>query len=158
MKLIIIGLLTIFLFSCETANDETWEEKLDVTFEELKAKHEGTYQTIEEVWYKGEFGVLTFYLKLYEPERSYYDKDSHRLFLFGLVQTHDGILYQANANQSFIYTMTHSDQNGLALMNSEYASIGLDGNGKWVLIEKISDETPNQVDWSHTNCDAYICE
>jgi len=157
MKIFVLFLSVLFIYSCNSTNDESWEEKLGVTFEELKVKHEGTYQTVEEVWYKGEFKVLTFYFKFNEPESSYYDEDSHRLFVYGLVQTDDGILYQANANQSFIYTRINSLDNGLTLMNSEYASVNEEGR-KWVLIEKISDELPNQLDWSHTSCDTYICE
>jgi len=172
MKIFILFLLLLFV-SCESGNDcdggytiskEEMADKYDVTYEELTVKYQGTYQTEEEVWYKGEFGVLTFYLKMDEqqPIRTLEICGGEGLLRVPtLLQANDGILYDGSVSKTRIYTEAEAPYGGLEIENSEYESCNIDdeGNFKWVLIKKISDEIPAELSWEYTECSYEgICE
>ncbi len=172
-KILFILLPLLFFISCGIAggNDcdggftiskEEMADKYDVTYEELTAKYQGTYQTESEVWYKGEFKVLRFYLKMDEK------RPIGTLEICGggqgllevpiLVQANDGILYDGNVNRTYIYTEVHSLNNGLTLLASEYSSYN-EGIRKFIPIIKLSNEIPVELNWEYTECSYEgICE
>ncbi len=177
-KLIFLIFLINILYSCNVfegcetgtsaigskihSNNLNWEEHFDVTWEELKLKHEGTYQTESEVWYKGEYKILTFYVKLDEKIGVYYQTGScgDILFAYSLIQENDGVLYLAKCNKKNIGTII-SAPNGLYLVNSEYSSRSPEGIEYFIPIKKVSNEFPAELNWEYTECNKRvtgICE
>ncbi len=180
MKKISIFLIICFLFfSCDVfegcekgisaigskihSNNLNWEEHFDITWEELKLKHEGTYQTESEVWYKGEYKVLTFYLKMNEKLGVRYQTGEcgDLLTAYALIQTNNSILNFAECNKKSINTIIDPTIDEFAMMNSEYLSMSPEGIEYSIPIKKISNEYPAELNWEYTECNKRvtgICE
>jgi len=181
MKIFILFLL-LFVVGCDSIFDECsngtakvptiriasaeWEKHFGITYEQIKAKHEGTYQTEEEVWYKGEKRILTFYVKMDSTELIQYSiaagntECADDLSVPVMVLSDIGIIYKGNCNKSYLYTSMKAFSQELSLSNSEYQSFNKEeGITKYILTKKISNEIPAELDWSYTSCDDYrVCE